>query len=110
MPIAGVKSSTASVVLKSSEASEDGAAHDGALGQARDTKNTYVISGMADMSPEEYQAALAQSVIDRANEQRYAGKARGNKLAHDYMANLSGNTDTSANIFGENSGSSDAQE
>lgn len=74
---------------------------DGTLGQAPGTKNTYVIDGMDDMTPDEYQAALAQSVIERSNEQRYAGKSRGNRLAHDYMAHLSGNnSDPSINIFG----------
>lgn len=82
--------------------------HDGTLGQAPGTKNTYVIEGMDDMTPDEYQAALAQSVIERSNEQRYAGKSRGNRLAHDYMAHLSGNSDPSINIFG--AGNKDAED
>jgi hypothetical protein len=99
MPVFGAKSTPGSA-LKSMPESEDGPAHDGALGQPRDTANTYIIPGMDDMTPDEYQAALANSVIERSREQRYAGKARGNKLAHDYMAGLSGNTDASASIFG----------
>jgi hypothetical protein len=100
MPALGVKSTPGSALKSMPTESEDGPAHDGALGQPRDTANTYVIPGMDDMTPDEYQAALANSVIERSREQRYAGKARGNKLAHDYMAGLSGTTDKSASIFG----------
>lgn len=72
---------------------------DAGIGLSRGTANTYVIPGMDEMTPDEYQKALAQTVIARSRRQRSTGTTRGNKFTHDYMASLSGNTDV--NVFGQ---------
>lgn len=70
---------------------DEGPAFDGkgGFGLARGTTNTYIIPGMDEMSPEEYRAALQQTVIDR-QKRRYDGKGGvvGNRAAHDYLSNL----------------------
>lgn len=72
---------------------------DAGIGLSRGTANTYVIPGMDEMTPDEYQKALAQTVIERSRRQRSSGTTRGNKFTHDYMASLSGNT--AVNVFGQ---------
>jgi hypothetical protein len=70
---------------------EDGPAYDGqgGMGLAKGTANTYTIEGMEEMTPDEYQAALTQSVIDRANDRRAGmGGRHGNQQTNDYMQSL----------------------
>jgi len=73
---------------------EDGPAYDPAGGQgslAKGTRNTYVIPNMNEMSPEEYQKALQQSIIDEQAERRKKiGAGYGNRATWDYLNNLSG--------------------
>ena len=57
------------------------------------TVNTYAIDGMGEMSPEEYQKALQQSVIDRQKERKRSGLTTGNKASWDYLSGLSGGKD-----------------
>lgn len=70
---------------------EEGPAYDGkgGLGLAKGTVNTYVIDGMDEMSPEEYQKALQQSIIDR-QKVRHASGGYGNRATWDYLNNLTG--------------------
>ena len=77
---------------QSMDISEDeGPAYDGTggLGMAKGTRNTYVIPGMDEMSPEEYQKALQQSITDRQQVRKGAGNY-GNRATWDYLNNLSG--------------------
>jgi hypothetical protein len=73
----------------------EGPAYDGkGFGVAKGTANTYIIDGMDEMTAEEYQAALAQEVIERARKRRYGlGGAHGNRQTLDYMNSLSGGKD-----------------
>lgn len=64
----------------------------GGMGQAAGTKNTYLIPGMEDMTPEEYQKALEQTVIQRQRDRRYSGEATGNRSTWDYLNSLTGET------------------
>ena len=57
----------------------------------KDTTNTYIIPGMDAMSPEEYQAALQKSIIDRQAKRKETG-LYGNRNTWDYLNNLSGDT------------------
>jgi hypothetical protein len=67
----------------------DDKAYDGfGFGQARDTTNTYVIPGMDEMTAEEYQVALQQSVIDRQQRRISSGMATGNRASWDYLNSL----------------------
>jgi hypothetical protein len=72
---------------------EDGPEYDGegGLGLARGTANTYVIPGMDEMSPEEYQKALQQSISNRQKQRKLSG-AYGNRATWDYLNNLTGET------------------
>jgi len=82
------------------DSDDEGPAYDGkgGMGLSRGTANTYIIPGMDEMTADEYQAALAQSVIDRSRQKRAAGSVRGNKLTTDYMASLG----SGSNVFGAN--------
>jgi len=70
---------------------EDGAQYDGkgGLGLAKETRNTYIIPGMDEMSPEEYQKALQESV---SNRQKVRHNKRdgivGNRAALQYLDQL----------------------
>lgn len=68
---------------------EEGDAFNGnnGFGLAQGTTNTYVIPGMDEMSPEEYQKALQKSVSDR-QALRVKGGNYGNKATWDYLNNL----------------------
>ena len=75
-------------------AEEEGPAYSPAGGQGsipKDTTNTYIIPGMDAMSPEEYQTALQQSIIDRQSERKKSG-VYGNRYTWDYLNNLSGDS------------------
>jgi hypothetical protein len=54
---------------------EDGPAYTGrgGMGQPQGTVNTYVIDGMDEMSPAEYQAALQESVLERQRQRQRSG-------------------------------------
>lgn len=74
------------------EHNEDGPAYDpkgGSGSLAKGTVNTYVIPGMDEMSPEEYQKALQKSISDR-QAQRRKNVRTGNRNTWDYLNNLSG--------------------
>ncbi|KAL7568718.1 hypothetical protein ACA910_021712 [Epithemia clementina (nom. ined.)] len=72
---------------------EEGPAYDGigGMGQPRGTVNTYVIDGMDGMSPEEYQKALQDSIIERQQKRRSSG-VTGNRATWDYLSSLGGST------------------
>lgn len=72
---------------------DEGPAYEGkgGMGQPQGTVNTYVIEGMDEMSPEEYQQKLQQSVIDRQAKRRASGVV-GNRSTWDYLNNLTGET------------------
>lgn len=61
----------------------------GGMGQAADTTNTYVIPGMDEMSPAEYQKELQRSVIERQSVRKKTG-VTGNRSSWDYMNSLTG--------------------
>jgi hypothetical protein len=63
----------------------------GGMGQAADTTNTYIIPGMEEMSPEEYQKELQRSVIERQATRKRTG-VTGNRSSWDYMNSLTGET------------------
>ena len=70
---------------------DEGPAYDGkgGMGLASGTRNTYVIPGMDEMSPEEYRAALQQSVIEAQNERRrQRNNVVGNRASHQYLDQL----------------------
>mmetsp|Transcript_32729 Transcript_32729/g.43490 ORF Transcript_32729/g.43490 Transcript_32729/m.43490 type:complete len:275 (-) Transcript_32729:347-1171(-) len=84
---------------------EDGPAYDGkgGMGLSTGTRNTYVIPGMDEMSPEEYREALQKSVSDRQEQRRLARSGVvGNRAAHSYLDQL-GWGGASKNLSGENS-------
>ena len=72
---------------------DEGPAYDGTggMGQPRGTVNTYVIDGMDAMSPEEYQKALQDSIIQRQRKRRDSG-ITGNRATWDYLGSLGGST------------------
>jgi hypothetical protein len=82
-------------VVKTAVMGEDGPEYDGkgGMGLAQGTANTYMIPGMDEMSPAEYQKALQDSISDRqAN--RHRDGVTGNRATWDYLNHLSGGTDT----------------
>jgi hypothetical protein len=90
-PTIEVQKSTAKEEL---ENAEDGPAFDPSGGNgslARGTRNTYVIPNMDEMSPEEYQKALQQSLFDQQVARRKRMQAGyGNRASWDYLNNLTG--------------------
>ena len=68
---------------------DEGPAYEGkgGLGIAKNTRSTYVIPGMDEMSPEEYRAALQKSVSDRQARRRHSGVV-GNQASGNYLDNL----------------------
>lgn len=70
---------------------DDGPKYDGTggMGMAKGTRNTYILPGMDAMSPEEYRAALNQSILDRQKERQAVG-GYGNRATWDYLNNLTG--------------------
>lgn len=69
---------------------DEGPAYDGkGMGVPKGTRNTYVIPGMEEMSPEEYQAALNESILARQRERQSLG-GYGNRATWDYLNNLTG--------------------
>jgi hypothetical protein len=76
---------------------DEGPAYDGTggFGLAKGTANTYLIDGMDEMTPEEYQQALTRKVSERAYQRRYGmGGRHGNQQTLDYMQSLSRGRDT----------------
>jgi hypothetical protein len=57
------------------------------MGQPRGTVNTYVIPGMDEMTAEEYQQTLQQSIIDRQKRRRASGVV-GNLSSSSYLDGL----------------------
>lgn len=88
---AAAASETADEEVSEYSSSDEGPAYDGqgGMGMPKGTRNTYVIPGMDSMSPEEYQAALQKSLIDRQTERQKGGKY-GNLATWDYLNNLTG--------------------
>ena len=74
----------------SEDAEEYGPAYDGTggMGMARGTRNTYVIEGMDEMSPEEYQKALQDSIKQRQQERTTSSRLYGNRATWDYLSSL----------------------
>lgn len=68
---------------------EEGTPYDGTggMGLASGTTNTYVIPGMDEMSPEEYQKALQKTVSDHQATRKATG-VYGNRATSDYLSNL----------------------
>lgn len=68
---------------------DDGPAYDGTggMGLAKGTRNTYVIAGMDEMTPEQYREALQKSVSDRQARRRKMGIV-GNQASGNYLDNL----------------------
>jgi hypothetical protein len=71
--------------------SDEGAEYNGrgGMGQAADTTNTYIIPGMDEMSPDEYQRELQRSVIERQAQRKRSG-VTGNRSSWDYLNQLTG--------------------
>mmetsp|Transcript_31114 Transcript_31114/g.59113 ORF Transcript_31114/g.59113 Transcript_31114/m.59113 type:complete len:127 (+) Transcript_31114:424-804(+) len=72
-------------------------------GLAKDTTNTYIIDGMAEMSPEEYRAKLQETISARQRKRRSTSLEGnrgiiGNASSQGYLDTLSG-------ITGKNNGS-----
>jgi len=57
----------------------------GGMGLASGTKNTYVIEGMDEMSPEEYREALQGSISARQDKRRETGTF-GNMSSENYLS------------------------
>jgi hypothetical protein len=72
---------------------EEGPGYDGTggMGLAKGTANTWIIPGMEEMSPQEYQDALQKSVSDRQTQRQQSG-IYGNRATNDYLNNLNGKT------------------
>jgi hypothetical protein len=95
-------------ILKSKEvtdtSNDEGPEFDGTggFGLAKGTRNTYVIPGMDEMSPDEYQEALRQMVCDQHWERKKSG-AYGNRSPWDYLNSLSGESGmfTDEAVFGD---------
>jgi len=70
----------------------DKPAYDGSgFGVAKVTANTHIIDGMDKMTGDEYQAALATKVVERARKRCYGLKGTaGNRQSLDYMNSLGG--------------------
>lgn len=67
---------------------DEGPEFDGTgIGISKGTTNTYVIPGMDEMSPEEYQVAL-QATISARQARRVASGQTGNRNSNDYLKNL----------------------
>lgn len=83
-----IASSTEGVALDNSD--DESPAYDGksGMGLAKGTRNTYMIPGMDEMSPEEYQAALQRSVSDRQSKRRNAVGSVGSQAANHYLDGL----------------------
>jgi hypothetical protein len=74
---------------------EDGPAYSSAGGNgslAKGTVNTYIIPNMDEMSPEEYQKALQESITERQKKRKSSGQQYGNRATWDYLNNLSGSS------------------
>lgn len=61
----------------------------GGFGMSRETRNTYVLEGMDEMTADEYQEALTNKIISDAKSRRMSGKA-GNRGTWDYLNYLNG--------------------
>lgn len=72
----------------------------GGMGLAQGTTNTYVIPGMDEMSPEEYQKALQDSISERQRNRHKKG-IYGNRATWDYLNHLNG--DHHASVLKEGS-------
>ena len=72
----------------------------GGMGLAQGTTNTYVIPGMDEMSPEEYQKALQESISERQRNRHKKG-IYGNRATWDYLNHLNG--DHHASVLKEGS-------
>ena len=90
-PLESVQSEPKRTVIDTSN--DEGPAYDGTggMGQPQGTVNTYVIEGMDGMSPEEYQKALQDSIIERQRKRRASGTT-GNRATWDYLTSLGGST------------------
>lgn len=82
----------APLVIDMDTPSDEGAPYDGrgGMGQAANTANTYVIPGMEEMTADEYQAALEQTIIERQRQRRYGGGPTGNRSTWNYLNSLTG--------------------
>lgn len=60
---------------------------DGKFGVPQGTRNTYVIEGMEEMTPEEYQVAIQEAVSARQRQRRASGVV-GNQTSQNYLNNL----------------------
>jgi len=61
----------------------------GGMGLAQGTTNTYIIDGMDEMTPEEYQKALQESISARQRNRHKSG-IYGNRATWDYLNQLNG--------------------
>jgi hypothetical protein len=82
----------APLVIDMDTPADEGAAYNGqgGMGQAANTANTYVIPGMEEMTADEYQAALEQTIIERQRQRRYGGGPTGNRSTWNYLNSLTG--------------------
>jgi hypothetical protein len=89
---AAVASSSSKILDKSMD---EGPMYDGhgGMGQPRGTVNTYVIEGMDEMSPQEYQKALQESVLERQRQRKNSGMITGNRATWDYLNQLTAKGD-----------------
>ena len=69
---------------------DDGEAYDGVggMGQPKGTVNTYAIPGMEEMTADEYQKALQDSVSNRQAQRRASRTAQGNQATTGYLNSL----------------------
>mmetsp|Transcript_19604 Transcript_19604/g.74180 ORF Transcript_19604/g.74180 Transcript_19604/m.74180 type:complete len:146 (-) Transcript_19604:300-737(-) len=59
-------------------------------GIAHGTRNTYIIEGMEDMTPQEYRLAMNRKIVSERNRRVRQGGPIGNLAFHDYMRELQG--------------------
>jgi hypothetical protein len=90
-PAAVAPPATEAVSVLKDLAESEGPGYDGKFGVADGTTNTWIIPGMDEMSPEEYRAAIQQSISDRQSKRKSTGHY-GNRQTWDYLNNLGGET------------------
>jgi hypothetical protein len=71
----------------------------GGMGLASGTTNTYIIDGMDEMSPEEYQKALQESISSRQRNRHKTG-IYGNRATWNYLNQLNGDQHASILKYG----------
>ena len=98
-PVTTTTTTTTNVVLDTANDEAPAYTGKGGMGLASGTTNTYVIDGMDEMSPEEYQKALQDSISGRQRNRRQSG-IYGNRATWNYLNQLNGDQHASILKYG----------